>query len=120
VRIPVPLLFLTGGDTTVRGYSYHSIGNRLDDGSIYGARYMTMGSVEWQRPISLFGDGNSWEHTLFVDAGSASDSFRDAVVHTGVGTGMRWSSPVGPLQADVAYGTRSHRWRLHLRVGFQF
>ncbi|HUG73665.1 MAG TPA: BamA/TamA family outer membrane protein [Steroidobacteraceae bacterium] len=120
VRIPVPLLVLTGGDTTVRGYSYHSIGNRLDDGSTYGSRYMTLGSVEWQRPISLFGDGTTWEHTLFVDAGAASDTFRDAVVHTGVGTGMRWSSPVGPLQADVAYGTRDHRWRLHLRVGFQF
>jgi translocation and assembly module TamA len=120
VRIPVPLLFLTGGDTTVRGYSFNSIGNRLDDGSTYGSRYMTMGSVEWQRPISLFGDGAGWEHTLFVDAGAASDSFKDAVVHTGVGTGMRWSSPVGPLQADVAYGTRDKRWRLHLRVGFQF
>jgi translocation and assembly module TamA len=120
VNIPVRLLFLTGGDTTVRGYSYQSIGNRLDDGSIYGGRYMAMGSVEWQRPISLFGDARSLEHAVFIDAGSASDNLRDSVVYTGVGTGIRWSSPVGPLQADVAYGLRTEKWRVHLRVGFQF
>ncbi len=120
VNIPANLLFLTGGDTTVRGYSYQSIGTRLDDGSIYGARYMAMGSVEWQRPITVFGDAGNFEHTLFVDAGTASDKLGDAVLFPGVGTGIRWSSPVGPLQIDVAYGTKTQKWRLHLRVGFQF
>lgn len=119
VRIPVPLLFLTGGDTTVRGYGYQSIGARLEDGSIYGARYMAMGSVEWQRPITLFGNG-SWEHAVFVDAGAASDSLSKTTVFPGVGTGLRWASPVGPLQADIAYGTKDRQWHLHLRMGFQF
>lgn len=120
VNIPVRLLFLTGGDTTVRGYSYQSIGNRLDDGSIYGGRYMAMGSIEWQRPLTVFGDARSLEHAIFIDAGSATDSLRDARFYTGVGTGVRWNSPVGPLQLDMAYGLRSEKWRLHLRVGFNF
>lgn len=119
-NIPARLLFLTGGDTTVRGYSYQSIGTRLPDGSIYGARYMAMASVEWQHPITLFGDSKSFEHTLFVDAGTATDKLRNAVIFPGVGAGMRWTSPVGPLQADVAYGTKTGKWRLHLRMGFQF
>jgi translocation and assembly module TamA len=119
-RIPVTLLYLTGGDTTVRGYSYQSIGTRLDDGQIYGARYMALGSVEWQRPVRLFGDPASFEHTVFVDSGTATDKPRDAVLYTGVGTGVRYSSPVGPLQLDVAYGLKSEKWRLHLRMGFQF
>jgi translocation and assembly module TamA len=119
-NIPARLLFLTGGDTTVRGYSYQSIGARLPDGSIYGARYMAMASVEWQHPITLFGDAKSFEHTLFVDAGTAADKLRNAVLFPGVGTGMRWTSPVGPLQVDVAYGTKTGKWRLHLRMGFQF
>ena len=119
-NIPARLLFLTGGDTTVRGYSYQSIGTRLPDGSIYGARYMAMASVEWQHPITLFGDAKSFEHTLFVDAGTATDKLRNAVIFPGVGTGMRWTSPVGPLQIDVAYGTKTDKWRLHLRMGFQF
>jgi len=57
---------------------------------------------------------------VFVDAGAASDQPGDAVLHTGVGAGLRWASPVGPLQLDAAYGIRSHKWRLHLRVGFLF
>jgi translocation and assembly module TamA len=120
VNIPARLLFLTGGDTTVRGYSYQSIGTRLPDGSIYGARYMAMASVEWQHPIMLFGDSRSFEHTVFVDAGTATDKLRDAVIFPGVGTGLRWASPVGPLQADLGYGTKTRNWHVHLRVGFQF
>jgi translocation and assembly module TamA len=119
-NIPARLLFLTGGDTTVRGYSYQSIGTRLPDGSIYGARYMAMTSVEWQHPITLFGDSKSFEHTLFVDAGTATDKLRNVVIYPGVGAGMRWTSPVGPLQVDLAYGTKTGKWRVHLRMGFQF
>jgi translocation and assembly module TamA len=33
---------------------------------------------------------------------------------------VRFNSPVGPLQADLAYGLSPRRWRLHLRVGFVF
>jgi translocation and assembly module TamA len=120
VNIPARLLFLTGGDTTVRGYSYQSIGTRLPDGSIYGSRYMAMASVEWQHPISLFGDSKSFEQTVFVDAGTAADKLHDAVIFPGVGTGLRWASPVGPLQIDLAYGTKTQKWRVHLRMGFQF
>jgi len=120
VDIPARLLFLTGGDTTVRGYSYQSIGTRLPDGSIYGARYMAMASAEWQHPITLFGDSRSFEHAVFADAGAATDKVGSAVLFPGVGTGIRWASPVGPLQLDVAYGTRTHNWHVHLRVGFQF
>jgi translocation and assembly module TamA len=120
VDIPANLLFLTGGDTTVRGYSYQSIGTRLPDGSIYGARYMAMGSVEWQHPVTVFGDARNFEHTLFVDAGTAADKPGNAVLFPGVGAGIRWSSPVGPLQFDVGYGTKTKKFRLHLRMGFQF
>lgn len=120
VNIPVRLLFLTGGDTTVRGYGYQSIGSRLDDGSIYGARYLAVGSAEWQRPFRLFGDSASFEHATFVDVGTASDSLSEGKLYTGVGTGLRWASPVGPLQVDVAYGLQDRQTRLHLRMGFQF
>ncbi len=119
-QLPSTLLFLTGGDTTVRGYGYRSIGTRSIADKLYGGRYMTVGSVEWQRPITLMGNETDWEHTLFVDVGSVSDSTGDMDVHTGVGTGIRWNSPVGPMQADVAYGVKDRQIRLHLRLGFSF
>jgi translocation and assembly module TamA len=118
--VPVRLLFLTGGDTTIRGYAYQSIGSRQQDGSVFGARYLAMTSLEWQNPVTLFGDASSWEHVVFVDAGTAADRVHDARLFTGVGTGMRWRSPVGPMELDLAYGTRVDKWRVHIRVGFQF
>lgn len=120
VEVPVTLLFLTGGDTSVRGYAYESIGTILSDGSTYGARYLATASVEWRRPITLFGDPLAFEHALFVDSGKASDDLSDSQLYTGIGTGLRWSSPVGPLQTDVAYGLDGGGWRIHLRIGFQF
>ncbi len=56
---------------------------------------MAMGSVEWQHPVTFRGDAASFEHVIFVDAGAATDHLHDAVVFPGVGTGVRWSSPVG-------------------------
>lgn len=120
VDIPVTLLFLTGGGMTVRGYRYQSIGARLPDGTVYGARYLGTGSVEWQQPIRLFGNSESWEYALFADGGTAFDKASDAKLYSAVGTGVRWNSPVGAMQADVAYGIESEDVRLHLRFGFQF
>ena len=120
VSIPVTQLFLTGGDTTVRGYSYQSIGARTDNGLVTGGRYMASGSVEWQRPITVRGNTTDWENTLFLDAGTVTDNTDALTVRAGVGTGIRWRSPVGPVQADLAYGIQSKSLRLHLRLGFTF
>lgn len=120
VSIPVTQLFLTGGDTTVRGYSYQSIGARTDNGLVTGGRYMASGSIEWQRPITMRGNTSDWENTLFLDAGTVTDNLDSMAVRVGVGTGIRWRSPIGPVQADLAYGVQSQRLRLHLRLGFTF
>lgn len=119
-QIPVTQLFLTGGDTTVRGYGYRSIGARTDNGQLYGGRYLAVGSVEWQRPIVYGGAMTDWESTLFVDAGAVADRMGDLDPRVGVGAGVRWRSPVGPLQADLAYGVKTKELRLHLRLGFSF
>ena len=119
-QVPVTQLFLTGGDTTVRGYGYRSIGARTDNGHLYGGRYLAVGSVEWQRPIVYKGAMTDWESTLFVDAGAVADQMGDLSPRVGLGAGVRWRSPVGPLQADLAYGIKTKEVRLHLRLGFSF
>lgn len=121
-EIPLTLLFLSGGDTTVRGYSYQSIGTRRNGSDLIGGRYMLAGSAEWQRPIVLAGNRKDWEHTVFVDAGSVTDDWAGGgqQIFVGAGSGIRWNSPVGPLQADLAYGFKTQQLRLHLRLGFAF
>ena len=117
--LPSTQLFLTGGDKTVRGYAYHDIGVTLSNGQTGPGRYLASGSLEWQRPISVRGS-NDWEGALFVDAGAVADVPAELRAKVGVGAGLRWKSPVGPLQLDLAYGVAIEPWRLHLNVGFSF
>ena len=119
-NIPATQLFRTGGDNTVRGYGYRDIGIALANGVIGPGRYLAIGSVEWQRPITLKGRSSEFEHTVFVDAGAVADKPQDLRPSFGVGTGVRWKSPIGPLQIDLAYGLKVKQARLHISVGFVF
>ncbi|MEO8856670.1 MAG: autotransporter assembly complex family protein [Burkholderiaceae bacterium] len=118
--LPSTQLFLTGGDATVRGYAYRDIGAREVNGQVVPGRYLAVGSVEWQRPIILNGRPSEWESTLFLDAGAVADKTSQLKPKVGIGAGVRWKSPVGPLQIDLAYGVAVKRLRLHLSVGFTF
>ncbi len=118
--IPVTQLFLTGGDTTVRGYGWRRIGARTEAGTLFGGRYMAVGSVEWQRPITLRGNRTDFESATFIDVGAVADKPGELRPRVGVGAGLRWRSPVGPLQADIAYGVQERQLRLHLRLGYTF
>ncbi len=119
-RVPATALFRTGGDSTVRGYGYRDIGIALPSGIIGPGRYMTVGSIEWQQPIRRNGLPTEWESTLFLDAGGVADKAKDMRMSVGVGTGVRWKSPIGPLQIDLAYGVKVKQFRLHTSVGFVF
>jgi len=119
-RVPGTQLFRTGGDSTVRGYGLREIGIPLANGVTGPGHYLAVGSIEWQRPILRDGRPSEWENTLFVDAGAVADKPQDLRFAVGVGTGVRWRSPVGPLQIDLAYGVKVKRVRLHVSVGFIF
>ncbi len=112
--IPQSLLFRAGGDDSVRGYDYQSLG--IDKaGAITGARVLATASAEIAREVAP-----NWLAAVFVDAGDASDRITDLRANVGVGVGARWRSPVGPLRIDVAYGEKVKRYRLHISVGIVF
>ena len=119
-RLPSTQLFRTGGDTTVRGYGFRDIGVELPGNEIGPGRFMAVGSVEWQRPIRRGGVDSEWDSLVFIDAGAVANRIGDLRPSVGVGTGVRWRSPIGPLEAAVAYGVKPRKLRLHLTVGFQF
>jgi translocation and assembly module TamA len=119
-KVPSTQLFRTGGDTSVRGYGYRDIGVRMPDGRIGPGRLLAVGSVEWQKPILRRGQASDLESVVFADVGAVGDRLRDMKPHVGVGAGVRWKSPVGPVEAAVAYGFKAKRVRLHMTVGFTF
>jgi translocation and assembly module TamA len=119
-RVPATQLFLAGGDASVRGYALNSIGVTLPTGETAAGRYRAVGSVEWQQPLLRGGVPTDWEATVFLDAGAVADRVSELRGRVGVGFGVRWRSPVGPLQVDLARGQSTGQWRLHLNVGFSF
>ena len=118
--IPTTQLFLAGGDGSVRGYALSGIGVETTPGVISAGRYMATGSAEWQIPIYRQSQRTDWEGAVFVDAGAVADSPSQMRAKVGAGFGARWRSPVGPLQLDVAQAQDTHKWRLHMSVGFKF
>jgi translocation and assembly module TamA len=119
-RVPATQLFRTGGDTTVRGYGLREIGVQRANGVVSPGRYLAVGSVEWQRPIRRGGVETNFEHALFVDGGAVADKVGALRPWWGVGSGVRVRSPLGPIQVDLAYGVKVHRFRLHFNLGTTF
>ncbi len=119
-RIPATQLFRTGGDTTVRGYRFLDIGVPLPGDLVGPGRLLAVGSMEWQRPLQWRGKPSDLESIAFVDAGAVADRVADLRPHVGVGAGVRWKSPVGPVEGALAYGFKAKKFRLHFTAGFSF
>jgi translocation and assembly module TamA len=112
--IPTSFLFRTGGDQTVRGYAFESLGVRQGE-AVVGGRRFVVASAEYTH---WFGD--SWGLAGFVDAGNAWDDGADPQAALGVGVGARFRTPIGPIRADLAYGEQTGEYRLHFSVGYSF
>jgi translocation and assembly module TamA len=116
VDLPPSLRFYAGGDRSVRGYGYREIGPRIEtDRGLYsvGAKNVVVASAEYERYFTP-----TWGAAVFVDSGSAFDG-RDARWRTGVGVGVRWKSPVGPLRIDLGHGLDDpdSQVTLHINLG---
>ena len=111
--LPASLRFFAGGDSSVRGFAYQSLGPENDNGDVIGGRDLLVGSVEYDHPLN-----DQWSLAVFTDAGNAFNSFDDYdIVHSG-GFGVRWNSPLGPIRIDLARGLEAGQsWRLHLSMG---
>ena len=112
--IPTTFLFRTGGDQTVRGYAFESLGVPQGD-AIVGGRRLAVGSVEYTHWI-----GDNWGLAVFADAGNAWDEGATFEPALGYGVGGRFRTPIGPIRADVAYGEKTGEFRIHFSVGYTF
>jgi translocation and assembly module TamA len=111
--MPPSLRFFAGGDQSVRGYDYQSLSPENSDGDRIGGRYLVAGSVEYQYEVV-----EKWRVATFVDQGNSFNNLEFPSLKTGVGIGVRWVSPVGPLRLDLAHALDDDGGiRLHFSMG---
>jgi len=112
--VPPSLRFFAGGDQSVRGYAYQSLSPENDNGVPVGGRFTLVGSAEYQYQFA-----DKWRAAMFIDHGNAVNDLFDPLA-TGVGVGIRWISPLGPLRLDIAKGLDTElggEWRIHFSMG---
>ena len=64
-------------------------------------------------------EGN-WGLAVFVDEGDAADRVTTLHLNQGIGAGVRFKTPAGPIALDLAYGREVKKFRLDFSVGIAF
>ena len=118
--IPLDERFFSGGSTSVRSFAERRLGPTDNHGYNIGGDTFTTFNAEYQFPIydTIIG-------AAFVDAGSVGASSSDmGPMRYGVGPGLRYASPVGPLRIDAGFNpdrrTGERRLVIHLSFGMAF
>lgn len=94
---PTSLRFFVGGDSSVRGYAYKSLGPEDDNGNVVGGKNMLLFSTEYDHRIRP-----SWVVDAFIDTGNAFNDTWEPL-NVGAGIGFRWISGVGSLKLDLGW-----------------
>ena len=118
VPMPDAEQWRAGGEGSVRGYEWRSLAPPDGKGNIVGGNSLITTSIEVAHPFTSTLPSVWW--AAFVDAGHAAPRFSDLKMALGYGVGVRWRSPVGPLNIDWSFPDNLHRGRLDLSVGVVF
>ncbi len=100
--LPLSLSFFAGGSQSIRGYGYNELGP---------GRYLITASAEFRHKIIT-----DWYGATFIDIGNTFDNVPNGAtsglssklgaiynsLERGVGIGIGWNSPVGPMQLSIA------------------
>ncbi|MEX1025134.1 MAG: BamA/TamA family outer membrane protein [Planctomycetota bacterium] len=121
--IPLQERFFNGGQNSVRAFRESELGPTDVDGDPVGGEVFHLVSIELrQELLRNFGAG------LFFDTGAVNSdhgdwaSFQD--FRYGVGVGLRYMLPIGPLRLDLGYNPEASAdeddWVLHFALGMPF
>lgn len=112
---PTSMRFFAGGDHSVRGYDYESLGPRNKEGVVEGGKQVFSTSIEYDHRVA-----KSWVLDIFVDGGNAYNE-EIKKIHVGSGFGFRWLAPFGSLRVDLAWPVSEdpqfNDCRIHLGFG---
>jgi len=138
-QIPLPELFFAGGSNSLRSFSINQAGPRdTETGFAIGGQGLFVNSIEIRTPpVPLPYIGNNLGFVFFHDMGNVFDSANHIIsgmlrFHQpsianctpqgsntpcnfsydaqGIGTGIRYKTPVGPVRFDVGYALNPTRY----------
>lgn len=132
--LPPDQRFYGGGSGTIRGFRYQAVGPQFADGNPVGGTAIAAGTIELRQRF-----GKNYGAAIFVDAGQVSASAHPqpsgqpgtlsnplgSEFRVGVGAGIRYYTPIGPIRFDVAvptryYGPNSDPFEVYIGLGQAF
>lgn len=121
--IPIQERFFNGGENTVRAFKEDQLGPVDADGNAVGGEAFNVFTAELRLPVA-----GRLESAFFYDIGNVLLDVSDAAeleeYRGGLGLGVRYDLPVGPLRLDMAWSDDPEggepAWVLHFSVGFSF
>jgi translocation and assembly module TamA len=98
-QVPADQRFYAGGTSTVRGYTYQTVGPLFADDIPQGGLALDAATIELRQHIT-----KSIGIVPFVDAGQVSQNSApfEGHVSVGAGLGLRYYTGIGPIRADFA------------------
>jgi len=111
--LPPSIRFFAGGDYSIRGFDFESLGPVDENGEVIGGNRLIELSAEYEHDIR-----DKWSIAVFADGGNAFDE-TGFDMRTAAGIGTRWRSPVGPVRIDIAWPVNDpeHGPRFHISLG---
>ncbi|MDA3951849.1 MAG: BamA/TamA family outer membrane protein [Spirochaeta sp.] len=120
--LPIQERLFLGGSRSVRSFVQDRLGPGSADGDPLGGLSSAHATVELRQRITgdLF-------IAAFYDIGTVQERAWEiaGAYGSGVGLGLRYHLPIGPLRLDASYNpgetfTQDRRWAVHFAVGFSF
>lgn len=100
-NVPADERFYAGGGGSVRGFKFQQAGELDEDDDPIGGRSLFETAIELRGQFT-----DTLGAAIFVDSGAAFGStvpdFEEDL-RIGVGTGLRYFSPIGPIRLDVGF-----------------
>lgn len=118
-EVPASYRFYAGGMNSNRAYTYRDLGPKNSDGDPVGFSALSEGTFEYRFPIYQEFRGVLFSDLTFASQNTLPDYANDA--YWGVGAGIRYVTPVGPIAIDFGIDPNdSSQYAIHFRIGELF
>jgi translocation and assembly module TamA len=95
--IPPSIRFYAGGQRSVRGYQYRTLGPTDSEGNVIGGKFLLTGGLELEKQFL-----DNWRGVVFYGLGNAMNDI-EVDLAQGVGAGIGFVLPFGQARLEVAY-----------------